>query len=298
MDANQPQTVKFNVGGRHFEVSRALIEQPRAGSTLQRMVTARAIGQDERAAVFIDRDGDTFAQVLNFLRHDGNIVLPVSIPKEMFLRDLDFYGIAHDDEGVCRIASSEDINNEVNEEMNILQDRVLDLTAVEITGPDHSPVYARGQLHANGHFSSLGPRGQYWTEWLQQEIDFPLDMLCMLEVWIGGTLRGGFSDNFEVLSWTKLGQKGPLIFICSRPGNLVLSVNFGWTKRELETCIDTEAFYETKDDHLLQFISEDLARENPSKTCTFVSVSLPTSRNRLLGPVDSPVGIPENIIIG
>ena len=176
MDANQPQTVKFNVGGRYFEASRALIEQRRVGSTLQRMITARAIGQDERAAVFVDRDGDTFTQVLvlNFLRHDGNIVLPVSSPKEMFLRDLDFYGIDHDDEGVCRTASSEDIDNEVNEEMNILQDRVLDLTAVETTGPDHSSVYARGQLHENGHFSALGP--------------------------IGGTLREWFSDNFEVLS--------------------------------------------------------------------------------------------------
>jgi len=69
-------------------------------------------------------------------------------------------------------------------------------------------------------------------------------------------------------------------------------------KRELEICIDTEAFYETKDDHLLQFISEDLARKNPSKMYKFVSVSLPTSRNRLLGLVDSSVGVPENIIIG
>ena len=43
-------------------------------------------------AIFIDRDGDIFAHVLNYLRY-GSIELPNSIPISMFERELDFYGI-------------------------------------------------------------------------------------------------------------------------------------------------------------------------------------------------------------
>ena len=42
--------------------------------------------------LFIDRDGDLFAHILNYLRY-GSIELPESIPKAMFNRELDYYGI-------------------------------------------------------------------------------------------------------------------------------------------------------------------------------------------------------------
>ena len=48
------ETVKFNVGGKHFEVSRALIEQT-PGSMLAKMITeTRKKEPDE--LIFIDRD--------------------------------------------------------------------------------------------------------------------------------------------------------------------------------------------------------------------------------------------------
>lgn len=61
------ETVKFNVGGRHFEVSRGLIEE-HSDSVLGKLVSD-AWTADPTAALFVDRDGDIFAHVLNYLRY-------------------------------------------------------------------------------------------------------------------------------------------------------------------------------------------------------------------------------------
>ena len=61
---NQPthlKTIKFNVGGRHFEVSRALIEQ-QPESLLGQMVSEKWQTDLEKSG-FIDRDGGFFTQV-------------------------------------------------------------------------------------------------------------------------------------------------------------------------------------------------------------------------------------------
>lgn len=72
-------TVKFDVGGCHFEVSSGLIEQ-HPESVIARMISDTWHSNPDRT-IFIDRDGNTFAQVLNYLR-DGNIVLPASVPQK------------------------------------------------------------------------------------------------------------------------------------------------------------------------------------------------------------------------
>ena len=58
-------TVKFNVGGRHFEVSRALIDE----DTLLGKLVSDTWNDDPEKEVFIDRDGDIFAQIMNYLRY-------------------------------------------------------------------------------------------------------------------------------------------------------------------------------------------------------------------------------------
>eukprot|EP00956_Cyclotella_meneghiniana_P011776 scaffold16542_cov74-Cyclotella_meneghiniana.AAC.3 len=65
-------TIKFNVGGRHFE------------------------------PLFIDRDGEKFAHVLDYLRY-GSIELPESIPEAMFKRELDYYGVKVNDGSVVQL---------------------------------------------------------------------------------------------------------------------------------------------------------------------------------------------------
>ena len=83
-------TVKFNVGGRLFEVSRELIDK--YPDTVLGTLVADTWKEDPEETVFIDRNGDTFAHVLDFMRY-GSIDLPVTIAKSMFDRELGFYGI-------------------------------------------------------------------------------------------------------------------------------------------------------------------------------------------------------------
>ena len=90
MELNSNEIVQFDVGGRLFKTSRSLIDT-HEGTMLARLVSD-TWQEDPTKPVFIDRDGDMFAQVLNYLRY-GSISLPITVSKDMFLRDLDFYGI-------------------------------------------------------------------------------------------------------------------------------------------------------------------------------------------------------------
>lgn len=87
---DKPEVAQFDVGGRVFKTSRSLIDQHE--DTMLARLVSDTWQEDPNKSVFIDRDGDIFAQVLNYLRY-GSITLPDNIVKDMFLRDLDFYGI-------------------------------------------------------------------------------------------------------------------------------------------------------------------------------------------------------------
>ena len=293
-EAKPSNTVQFNVSGRHFQVSRSLIEQ-HPDSMLGQFLTS-----DDPGTIFIDRDGDIFAQVLNYLRY-GSIILPANIPREMFLRDLEFYEIVCDDQEAVQSASDTQKHNDKDYLELVAQLRAV--IEVEITGPNHHPVYAHGYLKQKGHLSKL-PNGTFWSEWLKEVNPCRLENIPTMELWIGGALRGGFANDFKTVAWAKMCSR-PLLFICSRPGGIVFTVDFGWTEEELSRIVDIDRFCEARDDDLLEFITVDLPMEDPSKLCTFSSVSLPTIRNRLLGPlpdnqerVEERVekeGVPRNI---
>ena len=51
---------------------------------------------DPTKPVFIDRNGSTFDLVLDYLPY-GSITLPITVSMKIFLRDMDFYGIVHDE---------------------------------------------------------------------------------------------------------------------------------------------------------------------------------------------------------
>ncbi len=90
---SNPETVTFDVGGKLFRVSRNLIEQ--FSDTMLGKIVSETWQRDSSAVVFIDRDGDLFAHVLNYLRY-GSIDLPVIISRTMFAREMDYYGIITD----------------------------------------------------------------------------------------------------------------------------------------------------------------------------------------------------------
>lgn len=91
------KTVKLNVGGKHFEVSRNLLEKEfknengNRSSMLSRLTSNRWVNdQDER--IFIDCDGERFTYLLDYLRY-GSVVLPINIPIDSFMKDLDYFCI-------------------------------------------------------------------------------------------------------------------------------------------------------------------------------------------------------------
>ena len=87
-------SVTFDVGGRTFKVSRSLIKQHDT-SMLARLVsdTWQSVKDSDMVpSLFVDRDGDRFAYVLDFLRY-GHVKLPYNISKDLLILDLDFFGI-------------------------------------------------------------------------------------------------------------------------------------------------------------------------------------------------------------
>jgi hypothetical protein len=87
------QTVRFNVGGTLFEASRSLFNRgTRESAVLSQLITDHVQDNNHDDAIFIDRDGEIFRHILQFLRY-GRVSLPLMISKTAFLRDLEFYGI-------------------------------------------------------------------------------------------------------------------------------------------------------------------------------------------------------------
>jgi hypothetical protein len=91
--AETATTARLNVGGVHFEVSRSLIAK-HDSSMLARLVSD-TWQADPEAIIFIDRDGETFRHCLAFLRY-GRVSLPLTVARDAFLRDMDYYGIEVD----------------------------------------------------------------------------------------------------------------------------------------------------------------------------------------------------------
>ena len=102
--STQATTVKLNVGGRQYEISHALIKQY-PDTMLARLVSKEWNHEDPNKRIFIDRDGEIFAHILNYMRY-GSIELPTSLPQTMFERELDYYGISIEESNIHEQQSS------------------------------------------------------------------------------------------------------------------------------------------------------------------------------------------------
>ncbi|GFH56362.1 hypothetical protein CTEN210_12838 [Chaetoceros tenuissimus] len=83
------RTIKFNVGGTHYEVSKSLLENLK-GSMLER--SASKVWNEGGNEEFIEGNGHRFQYVLDFMRH-GKITLPNSDSSDAFLTEMEYYGI-------------------------------------------------------------------------------------------------------------------------------------------------------------------------------------------------------------
>ena len=90
------KVVRINVGGEQYKVSRSLFDlHPK--SMLAQSVSEQWMSDPEEELVFIERDGHQFRFVLDYLRGDGHVILPMTVPKPLFLADLAYYGIENVD---------------------------------------------------------------------------------------------------------------------------------------------------------------------------------------------------------
>jgi len=66
----KPEIVQFDVGGRVFKTSRSLIDQHE--DTMLARLMSDTWQEDPNKSVFIDRNGDTFSHILDYLRYGSN----------------------------------------------------------------------------------------------------------------------------------------------------------------------------------------------------------------------------------
>ena len=92
---------------------------------LTRMVSETWLGEEKNnegkdEPLFIDRDGERFRYVLDFMRDGPKVSLPVTVSKEGFLKDLDYFGFDNvnpDDVSVCSSAKKIVYELEIKGEM-------------------------------------------------------------------------------------------------------------------------------------------------------------------------------------
>jgi BTB/POZ domain len=103
-EENCSKTVRFDVGGHVYRVSRSLIELY-PDTMLARMVDTKWRQQQQQRSgikagddddsngdiMFIDRNGDRFQYVLDYMR-DRQVTLPMTVSVSAFRQDLDYFG--------------------------------------------------------------------------------------------------------------------------------------------------------------------------------------------------------------
>jgi hypothetical protein len=100
--------VRFNIGGTKYEVSRSVIDKF-PDSMLAKICSDTwnnndktgddDDGTDDESEIFIERDGERFRYVLDYMR-DGSVQIPLSIPRGQLVMDLEYYGIDYADESI------------------------------------------------------------------------------------------------------------------------------------------------------------------------------------------------------
>ncbi|GFH55505.1 hypothetical protein CTEN210_11981 [Chaetoceros tenuissimus] len=100
------ETVKINVGGRRFEVSRALLKAHPNNSILfflndeeEEDVSSQGYDQDGDAEVSFDRDGDMFQYILQYMK-DGKVSLPSTVAVDSFIKEMEHYNLEYDKDNI------------------------------------------------------------------------------------------------------------------------------------------------------------------------------------------------------
>ncbi|GFH47343.1 POZ domain-containing protein [Chaetoceros tenuissimus] len=127
MSTSSIATIKLNVGGIIYQVSKSLLEKF-PGSLLERCASNTwNEGGDE---VFIEGNANRFQYVLDFMRH-GEVILPKGESGQAFLKEMEYYGIECDDTLVHNINTPKFLPL-VNIMKGNKKEKILDYTAAVI----------------------------------------------------------------------------------------------------------------------------------------------------------------------
>ncbi len=81
------QRVKFNVGGQKYEVSTTLLAMY-PNTILAKSASDQWQEEDPETEIFLECDGALFRHLLNYIRDDGKVYLPFTVPKEALIDEL------------------------------------------------------------------------------------------------------------------------------------------------------------------------------------------------------------------
>ena len=97
--------VHLNVGGTKYQVSKGLMEQYPT-TMLARMVSETWMTNPQQE-IFIDRDGETFRYVLNYMRNlKVNLPNSQTLSSEALMEELKYFGFENIPEGAIRFGCS------------------------------------------------------------------------------------------------------------------------------------------------------------------------------------------------
>jgi hypothetical protein len=91
MEEVAEEIVKLNVGGTKFLTTRTTLCS-KGENFFTTLINGRIPSTKYEGYYFIDRDGNTFKYVLEFLR-TGHFEIPNDISEQAILREIQFYGI-------------------------------------------------------------------------------------------------------------------------------------------------------------------------------------------------------------
>ena len=94
------ETVKFDVGGTKYTVSRSLIDAYPA--TMLARLVSETWQKDPKEEIFIERDGLRFRCILDYMR-DQKVHVPINTTKASVLQDLEYFGFEHIPDGAIDV---------------------------------------------------------------------------------------------------------------------------------------------------------------------------------------------------
>ena len=115
-------TVKFNVGGKIYEIARSMLEK------FPNTMLAEKASSSSPFPIFVDRDPDRFAFCLDYMRDNGKVYLPETVSKMSVLEELKFFGFKDVDETkICNEKSKQNCVIRFHQVSEMCKERIVNL---------------------------------------------------------------------------------------------------------------------------------------------------------------------------